>query len=196
MQELPGVLKNVLNTEEEEQYDKEFRKYHLDRSLPPLTEGQRVDHWWAKVFASGQYQMVCKVVLAALSIFSGPHVESSFSVMSNIMQSKSSRLQVETFSALQTIKYSILASHQPSLSLFMKEDFLHEPLYKLLVSNMRKARAESVKHVAQQKSTAKHPLQHAKPTTTKRRAQEVAVKAAKKARLIHVEKLKKTKRIN
>ena len=196
MKDLPGVLTNVLSEEDHDEYYKEVRQFHTDESLPPLNEGQRIDHWWTKVLVSGKYNTLSKMVMAALSIFSGPHVESSFSVMSNIMQSKSSRLQVETFSSLQTIKYSILAGHKPSLALFLKKDFLHEPINKMLVANMRQAREESFKHLANQKSSAQHPLKHPTPTTTKRRALEVAFQVAKKARITHAEKAKSTRSIN
>ena len=47
------------------------------------------------------------VYLVLLTIFHGPRVESSFSVMDDIMDKKSGRLNESTYSAIQMVKYSL-----------------------------------------------------------------------------------------
>ena len=47
--------------------------------------------------------------LALLTIFHGPKVESSFSVMGDVMDKKSGRMNVSTCSAIQTVKYNLNA---------------------------------------------------------------------------------------
>ena len=47
------------------------------------------------------------MVKAWLSIFSGPHVESSFSLMSNIISKRSNCMDIDTYNAVVTIYYSL-----------------------------------------------------------------------------------------
>ena len=47
--------------------------------------------------------------LALLTIFHGPRVESSFSVMGDVMDKKSGRMNEPTYSAIRTVKYSLNA---------------------------------------------------------------------------------------
>ena len=46
---------------------------------------------------------------ALLTIFHGPRVESSFSVMGEVMDKKSGRMNMSTYTAIQTVKYSLNA---------------------------------------------------------------------------------------
>ena len=46
---------------------------------------------------------------ALLTIFHGPRVESSFSVMGEVMDKKSGRMNISTYTAIQTVKYSLNA---------------------------------------------------------------------------------------
>ena len=43
---------------------------------------------------------------ALLTIFHGPRVESSFSVIGEVMDKKSGRMNMSTYTAIQTVKYS------------------------------------------------------------------------------------------
>ena len=67
--------------------------------------------------------------LALLTIFHGPRVESSFSVMGDVMDKKSGRMNVSTYSAIQMVKYSLNAktSHAfwpKSVQVFQRSDQL------------------------------------------------------------------------
>ena len=46
---------------------------------------------------------------AALSVFHGARVESSFNVMGDVMDKKSSQMNMETYSSFQDVKYGLKA---------------------------------------------------------------------------------------
>ena len=76
----------------------------------PITlndEDNEVDclEWWDKI--SDWYSVAFKVVCAILSIFHGPRVESTFSVMNNMIDQNSGRMNMESYGAIQDIKYAL-----------------------------------------------------------------------------------------
>ena len=71
--------------------------------------------------------------LALLTIFHGPRVECSFSVTGDVMDTKSCRMNVSTYSAIQMVKYSLNAktSHAfrlKSVQVFQRSDWLKSPV--------------------------------------------------------------------
>ena len=89
---------------------KECRKIMVHPTFPPaLVEKKfvRADTWWFKL--KDKYPLLSKMSLVLLTIFYGPRVESSFSVMDDIMDKKSGRMNVSTYSAIETVKYSLNA---------------------------------------------------------------------------------------
>ena len=71
--------------------------------------------------------------LALLTIFHGPRVECSFSVTGDVMDTKSGRMNVSTYSAIQMVKYSLNAktSHAfrlKSVQVFQRSDWLKSPV--------------------------------------------------------------------
>ena len=50
------------------------------------------------------HPILISVVKASLSIFTGPMVESSFSMMNDIIDSRSGRTEIDTYSAIMTVK--------------------------------------------------------------------------------------------
>ena len=97
--------------------------------LPALVSKNfiRADTWWFKL--KDKYPLLSKMSLVLLTIFYGPRVESSFSVMDDIMDKKSGRMNVSTYSAIQTVKYSLDAktSHAfkpKSVQVFQRSDWL------------------------------------------------------------------------
>ncbi|GBO15047.1 hypothetical protein AVEN_202206-1 [Araneus ventricosus] len=77
------------------------------------------------------------MALALLTCFYGPKVETSVSIMNNIITSGTSRLNITTLNVLQTVKYHLLAEGKSSVDYFKKSDFLLEPVDRRLVDNMR-----------------------------------------------------------
>ena len=69
----------------------------------------QLDLWWAKIFQASNYPVLSQVVKACLAIFSGPHVESSRSLMSNIIDKRYNRMNIDTYNAMMTIKNSLQA---------------------------------------------------------------------------------------
>ena len=65
----------------------------------------RADIWWAQL--KDKYTLLSKISLAVLTIFQALRVESSFSVMGDIMDKKSGRMNVAAYSSIQTIKYGL-----------------------------------------------------------------------------------------
>ena len=60
--------------------------------------------WWAIIFDSNKYPTLSKIIKAALSIFTGPQVESSFTMMHDIITPRASRMSVETYSSYMSVK--------------------------------------------------------------------------------------------
>ena len=79
------------------------------------------------------YKKKCKVSLALLSIFHGPRVESSSGMMGNILDKPSGRMNVDTYSAIQTTKYNVLENPAnkngiKSIYSFKRVGKLHTPV--------------------------------------------------------------------
>ena len=142
---LPSIFSTVLAEEEEELFEKEARAVCVDGHLPPALDVKmkEVDclDWWASI--SDRYPCIYKIVCAALSIFHGPRVESTFNVMGDVIDKKSGRMNMETYGAYQDIKYG-LKSRQPSsnqraVKLFSRKERLFTPIDPKLSNNMRNA---------------------------------------------------------
>ena len=100
---LPSLVPNLLNVDGEECFNKKVRAIMVDSNLPSATcmvnhKEQDVDclKWWKLV--KERYPYLFKMVTGTLSIFHGPRVES-----------KSRRINLETYSAIQDIKYGLKA---------------------------------------------------------------------------------------
>ena len=147
---------------------KEVSQIQLDSALPDATESiseseavgssKRLDHWWASVFATNKYPVLAKLVKACLSIFTGPRVEHSFSLMNDIINKKSNRMNIDTFSAIQTLKYDLKSKETTTLKLYRREDIHKTPVDKALVYHMHtaygryKRKAEAKSEEAKQKA--------------------------------------------
>lgn len=66
------------------------------------------------------------MALSLLTCFHGPKVESSFSLMNNILTPENSRINVSTFNAIQTVKYELSAKKKSSVAFLRKNDFLKD----------------------------------------------------------------------
>ena len=65
--------------------------------------------WWLKIHK--QCPLLFKMVTSILSNFNAPKVESSFSIMGDVVDKKCWRMNMETYSGIQTIKYFLEANH-------------------------------------------------------------------------------------
>ena len=103
----------------------------------------------------GSYPGMCAAILPLISIFHGPEVEGSFSAMGDIADVKSCWTDIETYSAIQTVKYGLRARKATAVSFLRKEDILHDRINLSLVRNMsgaykrqREALKEQMEEVA------------------------------------------------
>ena len=149
MKRLGSYFPNVIKEEEMDAYDADVDKIHLlnKKDLPSIlkTDGktpQRLDHWWDDVLKRHDLQYLGKVVKAALSIFTGPRIEQSFSLMNNTLTSTTNRLHTSTFSALQTVKMDLLASKEKSTQRYHRRNFLKSPINPWLCRGMLNAHSE------------------------------------------------------
>ena len=139
---LPTLVPTVLEDEEENKFQKEVHALCVDGNLPsPLNDEDKVDclEWWDKI--SDRYNVTFKVVCAILSIFHGSRVESTFSVMKNVVDQNSGRMNMETYGAIQDIKYS-LKTHKPcqenqSVKVFRHSDRFYSRIDPKISNDMR-----------------------------------------------------------
>ena len=173
-------------------YDREVRKFLSDCTAPPLSEGQRIDEWWANVFSQNRktFPHLQTVVKSVLSVFHGPIVESTFNLMGDILDERSGRMAVDTLNAYQTCKYAIQASGKSSLDLFRREDVKRDPVSTVLHKNMESAHQAYVDELHRENEKRQEQLRMFRveqvKVVSKRKAIEAARNSAKKARMHHL----------
>ncbi|GBM66569.1 hypothetical protein AVEN_251983-1 [Araneus ventricosus] len=86
--------------------------------------------------------MACSI----LTCFHGPKVESSFSIMNSVITSKTNRLSVESFDAIQTVKYELMSEKKYAVQLYKKKDYLKDKVVRSLCRNMN---SSSINYKAQ-----------------------------------------------
>ena len=84
------------------EFSTEIQKCITDSELPLPEETKRLDIWWNKVFKTKRYPVLSSLVCPCLSIFMGPMVECSFSIMNDIIDSRSGHMQIDTYSVIVT----------------------------------------------------------------------------------------------
>ena len=152
----PVILKSENDISE---YEKECRRIIIDLNLPAFDEEKnKAEIWWYQL--KERYPKICKVSLALLLIFHGLRVESSFSMMGNILD-KHSRGMKHLLSNTQTVKYNVLDNPAGKnvfkfISSFKRGDKLHTLCY-----NMRNARGRykaRLKDIAKENKEKKSSL--------------------------------------
>ena len=161
MKKLSHFFPSSIKEDEIDLYHGEVDQFHLAEDVLPvfkLTDEKtpgRIDKWWTNVLASHNFPHLGCVVKAALSIFTGPRVEQSFSGMNNIIDSTSNRILVDTFSAIQTVRFDLLASKQKSVSKYHRKNYLLSPIRPRLCIKMKSSfDAHNKKLMAKQKRKA------------------------------------------
>ncbi|XP_022111404.1 LOW QUALITY PROTEIN: uncharacterized protein LOC110990631 [Acanthaster planci] len=130
---------------EKDAYRHEVSAVQTNTSLPPTKVGEQsvhlhVYHWGTKVFKTQKYPTLSNVIKACLSIFTGPeYVERSFSTVNDLISSKANRLEVDTFSPMQYIKYELSSKHTTSLQLYHRKDVIKSPIDRSLIYHMQTA---------------------------------------------------------
>lgn len=88
--------------------------------LPSVRVETRIDSWWNGVRNTQRYPALCKLALCALCPFHGPLVESSFSMMCDILNAKSTNVNVETYEAYEVFKYNLKAMEKSAISFYSR----------------------------------------------------------------------------
>ena len=182
----------------EDEYDKEVLRITCDPTLPPASvDGVaiRLDHWWAGILKS--YPVLGKVIQACLSVITSPIVEQNFSVMNNVIDAKSNRMDIKTFSSIQTIKYNLRAQATTSLKLFHRDDILYSPVDRPLSYHMQTASARKKKE-EKQRTEAKKAKQTSKKSAKKAAADRPSTCSSihSKAKQLRKSMLGKRKAVN
>ena len=100
---LKSFFEHFISKENPSDFAAELRNYVVDSDLPQLQNSERLDVWWNKVFETKRYPMVSSILGASLSIFTGPMFQSLFSMMNDIIDSRSGRTDIDTYSAIMTV---------------------------------------------------------------------------------------------
>lgn len=139
LDKLGATLPHILSESESKTYPDEVRKFVNDKNLPPYMENERVDEWWSQDSLTLSYPSVTKVSLAALTIFHGPQVESTFSEMSRIITKQTASIQVKLLNAIQIVKYELKSTNCTALKYFTRKNPKTDPIDTLLCRNIRNA---------------------------------------------------------
>ena len=119
------------------EFSTEIQKYVTDSELPLPEETERLDIWWNKVFKTKRYPVLSSLVCPCLSIFTGPMVECSFSIMNDIIDSRSGCMEIDTYSAIVTTKYNIKSTGKSAAIKYNRKDILRDPVDSTLSYYMR-----------------------------------------------------------
>ena len=198
IKKLPSMVSNVLDESEVELFAAECHSFQVDATLPSDIDATsspvRVDHWWASVMASKKYPCITKLCMALLTCFHGPMVEGSFSAMGDILDAKSTRLNMETYSALQTVKYDLRAKGKSATEMYARSDIVFGPVNSMLCQDVRRSygRYKKVlmeKRQAQQERKQLLAVKDQKRVESKKKEKESIQNREKKARKAHRLKL-------
>ena len=136
MKRLKLRFPTVISESEHDQFDLEVNDYHLSTNLPTInkTDGcaKCLDEQWSEVFEMKRFPVLEKVI----HLYTGPMIEQSFSTMNNIINKKTNRLNVETFCAIQSIRYDLKSTQQDEFSRYRRINFLRSPINRQLCRKM------------------------------------------------------------
>ena len=139
-------------------YFDEIKKYQLDKSLPVYIQERYPDIslWWTIKFESSKYPILSKIIKAALSIFTGPRVESSFSMMNDIVTPRTSCMSVETYSSYMSVKYSLISEGKSAAARYLRKNVMCDPINKTRAYYLRTARSQYVKQLRETTKIKNH----------------------------------------
>ncbi len=134
------MLKHLLPADQDIQ--RELMRFSVDLTLLSFKEGESMVEWWGHVFDKpDKYPSLSAMVKCCLSIFHGPRVESSFSLMNDVIDQRSGNMNVSTFNAIQTVKYTLKSREKTAVQLFRREDVKFGEVDRTLCKNINSAAA-------------------------------------------------------
>lgn len=183
---------HYLSSQESETAAVEIKNFTSTRKGKEFNK-ERADVWWNKQM---DYPVLQKLSRACLSIFHGPQVEGSFSTMKDILKTKSGNMLISTFSAIQTVKYSLRSRNTRAVECFQRKDVLHTPVDPALVKAIRDSASKHKKH--RQKQTELLALKRKRldmaltTITSKAQSKAFREKAVKRAYHTHTKQMNKS----
>ena len=133
-------LPHILTNQERDSAYKEVLTLQQDNKIPSYDAATgSIAKWWHEVDQTGKYPALSKVALGCLSIFHGPQVEGSFNIMGDILHAKSSRMNIETYSSMQTVKYALRNREGSAMQQFGRTDAQKDPINRTMTHTLRTA---------------------------------------------------------
>ncbi|KAF3860132.1 hypothetical protein F7725_000387 [Dissostichus mawsoni] len=178
------MLRHLLPADQDIQ--RELVRFNVDLTIPSFKEGESIVEWWGHVFDKpDKYPSLSAMVKCCLSIFHGPRVESSFSLMNEVIDQRSGNMNVPTFNAIQTGKTAV--------QLFRREDVKFGEVDRTLCKNINSTAATCKR---QQKMNQKEKQQQqskygSQASGSAQQAKKQTAEEEKRARLRHVAKQRK-----
>ena len=151
-------FKFILQDSTNSDYFDEIKKYQLDKSLPVYIQESYPDIslGWTIKFESNKYPILSKIIKAALSIFTGPWVKSSFSIMNDIVTPHTSSMSVETYSSYMSVKYSLISQGKSAAARYLRKNVMCDPINKTRAYYLRTARSRYVKQLRETTKIKNH----------------------------------------
>ncbi|XP_052464897.1 uncharacterized protein LOC128021632 [Carassius gibelio] len=184
LKELARIMKHLVPLESE--ITQEIIRYNVDPNLAKYEDGDDIVKWWAHVMSLGKYPALSQVIRRALSIFHGPLVESSFSLMGDVIDAKRSSMKISTFDAVQTVKYVLRSRGKTGISMFKRAD-----IDKTLCQNIRVAgRRDKTDREKRMEAKQKRQVEYGCSATCEsaEKAKTTALAEERQTRLKHVDK--------
>ncbi|RXN22565.1 hypothetical protein ROHU_023414 [Labeo rohita] len=140
LKKLSGMLRHLLPADQD--IHRELVQFNVDLTIPSFKEGESIVEWWGHVFDKlDKYPSLSVLVKCCLSIFHGPRVESSFSLMNDVIDQRSGNMNVETFNVIQTVKYTLQSRGKTAMQLFRREDVKFGAVDRTVCRNINSAAA-------------------------------------------------------
>ncbi|XP_059891711.1 uncharacterized protein LOC132445645 [Gadus macrocephalus] len=186
------MLRHLLPADQDIQ--RELVQFNVDLTIPSFKEGECIVEWWGHVFDKpDKYPSLSAMVKCCLSIFHGPRVESSFSWMNDVIDQRSSNMNVPTFNAIQTVKYTLQSRGKTAMQLYRMEDVKFGEVDRTLCKNINSAaatykRQQKMNQEEKQQQQSKYGSQ---ASGSAQQAKKQSAEEEKRARLRHVAKQRK-----
>ncbi|CAJ1076412.1 hypothetical protein ROHU_023414 [Xyrichtys novacula] len=159
LKRLSAMLSHLLP--EDKDLPRERIQFSVDLTLPKYKEGDGIVEWWGHVFDQpGKYPALSALAKCGLCIFHGPRVESSFSLMNEVIDQRSGNMNAETFNAIQTVKYTLRSRGQTAMKMFQRSGVKFGEEDRIMCRNINNA-AVAYKQKRKAKATERQ-LQHRK----------------------------------
>lgn len=136
-------LNHLVHLPESDEFLLQLNSYHVDNDLPAAEDSDKLDLdvFWSAVIK--KYPSMSQLIKVCLSIFTGPKVEQSFSLLSYVLDARSNRMAISTAEAYQRVKYVLLAEKKNSVEYFHRADVKFSPVDQALCHHMQTARTRA-----------------------------------------------------